>query len=324
MAPELLNSMDAAELRKLAQRIAEHQEAKKLSDNGLLKKFPAMGSTTTYKKILNDNLKELDLEKQLTNYRSVVALIESIQDEEEEEELFEDLVGPLELRRAFLETSTQRSNSRVIILEGDTGTGKTKCAQLLVKKLGMRFIWTEAADAWGDKPSAMLGAILKGLGEKILPMYTNDRLELAITRLESSRRALVIDEAHHLGPHCLNTVKTLVNRTPGEFILCAMRTLWNRLERDAYQEVKQLTGNRLSERIKLALRESDIKKLLDRRVQLNGDTKQAVGMLMQYAPARGNLAFVRQVCRKAREQADDGAVTIEIFTNAVTAEVNGR
>ena len=44
----------------------------------------------------------------------------------------------------------------------------------------------------------------------------------------------MIDEAHHLGPHCLNTVKTLVNTTPGEFILVAIPTLWNKLQAHAY------------------------------------------------------------------------------------------
>jgi hypothetical protein len=157
-----------------------------------------------------------------------------------------------------------------------------------------------------------------------LPTGQNDRMELAVKTLNASRTGTLIDEGHHMGPRCLNIVKTLINRTPDVFITLALNTLWNRLERDAYQEVKQLTGNRLFERIKLGLRETDVKKVIDRRLSLQGDGKKAVDLVMQYAPGRANLAFLREVCRKARTQADQGPVTLEDFTNAVTAEVNGR
>jgi DNA transposition AAA+ family ATPase len=326
VAPELLNSIDAEELKDLALRIHEYQVGKKLSDNALFKKFAGIGSTTTYKRILAAELKELNLEKQLANYRSVCALIEAIGEElEDAEELFADLLGPLELRRAFMETATQASLGRVIIVEGDTGTGKTKAAAILVQNVGGRFLWLEASVAWGDKPNALLGDLLRALGEKEMPASTNDRLRQVLHKLKASRVGVVIDEAHHLGPNCLNLVKTLINQTPGEFILCAMATLWNRLERAQYQEVKQLTGNRLAERIKLQLRESDVRKLIDRRLTgLNGEMKAAVAVCMDKAPQRGNLAFVRNVCRRAADAADKDPVTLEIFTAAVAAEVNRR
>ena len=325
MAPELLNTIDAKELKGLAQRVREYQEGKKLSDNGLYRKFPGIGSTTTYKRILDGKLEELDLERQLSQYRAVVALIESIRDEDDEEELFEDLLPALEIKRSFLETSGRSSNDRFIVVEGDTGSGKTGAGKLLVRKYGSRFLYLEACDVWGDKPGCLMAAILVAMGIRNVPINLYDRQEMVVARLNESRICVIIDEAHHLGPHCLNTIKTLINRTPGEFIALAMRTLWGRLERDNYQEVKQLTGNRLSERIKLSLREGDVKKLLDRRLEgLDSDTKQAVVALMKFAPMHGNLAFVRNVIRRAREQAGKDAVGIDILNNSIQAEVNRR
>ncbi len=78
MAPEQLNSLDAKELHDLAQKIQTYQDARKLSDTGLVKKFPGLGSTKTYKRILGNDLVELDLEKQLTHYRCVVTLIDRL------------------------------------------------------------------------------------------------------------------------------------------------------------------------------------------------------------------------------------------------------
>ncbi len=325
MAPELLNFIDAQELRDLANEAIEYQQAKGLSRNGLLKKFPSLGSDKTLSRILNNDLAQVDLEKQLTNYRAAVTQMKAMGDEEDEEEIFDDLTASLELRRIFLETSTQSGIARFILLEGDTGMGKTFAIRALVKKFGMRLRLIEASEAWNDKPNALLASILTVLGEKELPTNQYERLELAVKRLNQSRVGVAIDEAHHLGPACLNVIKTLINRTKCEFIAGAMRTLWNRLERDSYQEVKQLTGNRLAERIRLQLRETDVEMLLTRRLEIKGaDLKKAVGIVMHHASTRDNLAFVRNVCRHARERADGEDVTVEIITAAVSTAVNRR
>lgn len=88
-----------------------------------------------------------------------------------------------------------------------------------------------------------------------------------------------------------------------------------------------MTGNRLAERINLggALRESDVRKMLERRVHWeNGDVKQALRMTMDKAPNYGRFAFVRDVCKRATEKADGDAVTIDTFTAAITEEVASR
>jgi len=325
VAPELINSIEAAELKDLAQRVLEYQEAKSLSDTAMLRKFAALGSTTTYKKILGGKLEELDLEKWLTNYRAAVALIESTKDDEQEEEVYSDLVGPLELKRAFLETSRTSSIARFILVQGDTGTGKTFCRRALLKQYGMRFLCVEGTDAWGDRPMALFGSILAALGVSELPRGENDRLLMVLRKLNESRRGLLIDEGHHLGARCLNNLKTIINQSPGEIIVFSMKTLWNRLERAAYEECRQLTGNRLAERIRLELLENDVERVLGARLKLSKpDMKKAVEVCMKEAPSRGNHGFIREVCKKAAEQADGETVSFEIFLNAVAAEKERR
>ena len=129
----------------------------------------------------------------------------------------------------------------------------------------------------------------------------------------------MIDEAHHLGPHCLNTVKTLVNTTPGEFILVAIPTLWNKLQAHAYQEAKQIATNRLSERVKLTLDEADIRTYLSKKFKdaSAADLKVAAKIIRPNALLAGNYAFVRDV---AREMA---TLDAEAVSRAVTA-VTGR
>lgn len=325
MAPDLLNSIDASELKSLALRIRDWQDARKLSDNAMLKRYAALGSTTTYTKILKGKLEELDLERQLENYRAVVALLESEKEDEAEEALYEDLVGPLEVKRAFLETSRTRSIARFVLVQGDTGTGKSACRKALIAKYGMRFVAVEATVAWGDRPRAMLAAILLAMGVKEIPVSEADCMLKVIGKLNDARRDLAVDEGHHLGPRCLNALKTIINQTPSAVIVFAMKTLWNRLERTAYEEVRQLTGNRLAERIKLELRERDIERILEGRLTIaKADVKKAALVLMEHAPQRGNLGFVREVCKRANELTDGGAVSFEQVVNAIATEKERR
>lgn len=129
------------------------------------------------------------------------------------------------------------------------------------------------------------------------------------------------------GPRILNTIKTLINQTPGEVMGLAMPTLWAKLERGAaYEECRQLTGNRLSERVKLApINRGDLAKFVGRRLPgLNGALAQAVALVEAHAKGRGNLAFARQVCKRAGEIHGADKISIEDFGGVVTEILKTR
>jgi DNA transposition AAA+ family ATPase len=327
MAPDLLNSMDAEELVSLGKKIYQYQESRKLSDNKMVEKYRGLGSSKTYKRIINNDLGELSLEVQLANYRAVWAVIESLKETtSEEEQLYNDLSPALSLRRAVVEILEEDGIARFILIEGDSGTGKTQSLKLLQRQYGQRILAIEASEVWNDSPNAMLKELLNGVGIKEMPMIASDRLKMFIDYCNITRVAIAIDEGHHMGPRCLNTIKSIINQTASEVIILAMPTLWRRLERAAYEEVRQLTGNRLAERIRLdGLRENDIKKLLNRRLsKFSGNEKFAIKMLMDRAPRFGNFAFVRDVLKQAAKQADGEPVTQEIFNSAVALEMETR
>lgn len=317
----------AAELVKLAKQIKQWQEAKGLSTSAMLRRFSGLGSDRTYGKLSSGSTEQLDTEKQLINYRSVWALIEAVGDDAStSEDFYDDLSPVVQLRRAMMETFLETGNARFILVQGDTGCGKTSAAKSLIQRYGSRLLFTELSPVFGDSPYNFLGLVLQALGQKNAPSNGVDCFVKVVHELNTTRRCLVIDELHHAGPRILNTIKTLINQTPGEFVGLAMPTLWNRLEKAAYDECRQLTGNRLAERIQLdRINKADMTKFVTRRLPgLNGTTKQAIAILEQNAIGRGNLAFVRDVCRRAREQYDGEKITIEDFAGVVTAEQQSR
>ena len=316
----------ARELVEIAARVAAWGEAHGMSRAQLVRNFTDLGSEKTLRDMAAGQLEGYSVENQLSRFRAVLATMEELAGAGGEERIFDDLGTVVKIRRAFLNVVRAAGTNRVLIVQGESGVGKTTAVGLLRGKYGAgRISYVEASDVWADSPNAFLGAVLRALGGADAagvspPPGRVARLEEAQARLSLSRRCLVVDEAHHLGPHCLNTVKTLVNTTPGEFILVAIPTLWGKLQARAYQEARQLSTNRLSERVKLTLEESDIRAYLGKRFPGAdaGELRAAARLIRPSAAVAGNLAFVRDVCRSL------AGLDAEAVSRAVTAEAARR
>jgi energy-coupling factor transporter ATP-binding protein EcfA2 len=317
---------DTAELQGLAQAIFAWATKQGVPLTRVVRDYPSLGSERTWRDLREGRTESYDVETQLANYRAALATIEEIGGAVTGEPIFDDLSPVVQLRRAFLETTKCSGTNRVVIVQGASGIGKSTALRMLTGKYGQRIVTVEASDAWGDRPSALLGSLLRALGVGELPSGATARLERCQELLGVSRRCVAVDEAHHLGPHCLNTVKTLVNTTPGEWVLVAIPTLWAKLETKSYQEARQLSTNRLSERIRLELTERDIERYLARAFEAEGSPsydqaglKAAARLIRPPASACGNLAFVRDAARMLREMAAGAELTAQHAADAVAA-----
>ena len=317
-------AMDAAaELAALAGRLSEWAARRGIPVARFCRDYPGLGSERTFRDLRAGRTEGYDVAAQLAGYRAVEAVLEELAGTAEAQERIYDDLGPVvALRRAFARVAQSAGTDRVVVLEGESGVGKTTAARILAGRYGAgRVVTVEASDAWGDSPAALLGGILEALGRTELPPSRVGRLAQAREALSLSRRCVVVDEAHHLGPHCLNTVKTLVNTTPGEFILVAIPSLWGKLQKQAYQEARQLTTNRLSERVRLALSDADVARYLGKFFPDAAPQalRAAARIVRPQAAASGNMAFVREVAREL----GDGPLAPESAAKAAMA-VAGR
>lgn len=290
------------EITQLAAKLADYASRKGWSSVKLCKEYPGLGSDRTFRDMVAGNTEGYDAEAQVLNLRAAWALVEEVAGESALEPVYENLSTVLALRRACLSAMKSWGTNRVVIVQGASGIGKSTILRILAGRYGSRIVLCEASEVWGDKPVAMLGAMLRSLGhEGLLPNGAVSRMEAVEQKLSISRRCMVIDEGHHLGPRCLNVIKTLVNVTPGEFVIVAIPTLWAKLESEAYQEARQISTNRLSERVRLALTLGDIAmylKLANPGMAANPElAKTAACLIKPAAMSAGNMAFVRDVSR---------------------------
>ncbi len=316
------------ECQALARKMTQYGEARGWSLAKLCREFPALGSERTLRDMRDGRFEGYDLGARLADLRAASALAEELAEENPAagEATYDTLLTVEAVRRACLAAMRSWGSNRVVVVQGPSGVGKSTALRIVAGKYGRRIATLEACDAWGDKPTALLGAILRAVGhEGNLPAGAVGRLEKAQEILQRSRTCLCIDEAHHLGPHCLNTVKTLVNTTPGEFVLLAIPTLWNKLESQAYMEARQLTTNRLSERLKLALTERDLARYLclARPKRFPGGERSAAArtaakVIAPDAARSGNMAFARDVALLLAEEGPE-ATAQEVADAAKTA-----
>lgn len=322
------DGIDAAEeLRDLACRIHAWQEREGLKAAQMIREFRGLGSERTFRDLREGKVERYDAEQQLTSYRQVWAEIEARDDRAADEPLHDDLSTVLAVRAAVLRAMKSTGINRVVIATGGSGVGKTSARKLLSAKYGSRLVCVEALDLWSDRPGELLGAVLRAKGDEGLPSSTSERFVRVVEYLRKTRRCLVIDCAHHLGPHGVNTVKALVNATPGEFLLLAMETLWHKLESVSWQEARQISTNRLCERVRLRLTNEDVARYLSHtfpsadRAQL----KSAAALVRPAAENAGNMLFARDCCEQARDMLAEGEQpTAQTFAEAVKAVCQRR
>lgn len=339
MTPENETTQDAErQLRALGEHIEEIRRARGCTKAYWLKIFPDLGTDKTYSKISSGNLAELDVERWLDQYQHVFRVLESSPDDAAEDDLYDDLMGPARLCRAFLETARERGNARVLLLLGDSASGKSSAIRVLQRKpYGSRVMVIEATDAWKNRNfrgtgSALLRAIARKLGVADLPTRRDNLLNEVVERLTPQRRCIVIDESHHLCPEGINLIKHLVNMTPGEFILVALPSLWSKLEssREAWTECRQLTGNRLAERIVLTVDAADVQRFVANKLSSLAGWTEALGKgaateMAKLAPKAGNYAFVRDVCKRIRRATEEGeSLSQAMVEMAIRAEQRSR
>jgi len=246
----------AAALAATAQRLADYAKSVGWTEKKLCDEYPDLGDARTFREIKKGYDATVEtLQRHAENYAAVEAAIKFAASVAERT-LCHNLSAEKKLMAAIkkLTSRPDGDNRRVVIVEGQPSVGKTTAADIIASRYGSRIMRIEALQVWNDRPNALLAAILGG---DRAPQDQLAAFNAAAAALNASRRCVIIDEAHHLGPRTLNTVKALVNNTRSEFVLMAIPTLLKKLEFKNWEESRQIIHNRLSDKITLKVEPGD-------------------------------------------------------------------
>ncbi len=292
----------------VARQIREWQDAQKPrpSDEAMIRQFPGLGSSKTYKALREGQTTGLILENHLPKYRGVWSNIEALAAQAANEEIYDDLDPAMSVSYAVTRLIPNRGKERLVLVEGPTGSGKTESLRLIANKYRGNIAEIEAHEGWQTLTCA-LSDILRGLGCKKneIPITKAGCIDKIIETLKERRSIIAIDEGHHMTAQCLNIIKTIINRTNAVIIIAAIGTLWTKLTARNWEEARQLIHNRLLERVILRAPGTDeCETFLTRRCQLTGSIRSAAAKIAQMAEHNGRYAFLRRVSERVTQLGD--------------------
>jgi hypothetical protein len=330
-----------------ATKIREWQAAQRpvLSDKVLVDRFSRLGSTKTYKRALDSDFADLKdiMTKWAPRYEAVWEEIECSRDNPVED-VYHDMPFLQPVMESALRLVQVAGLKRFMIIEGDTGHGKTFALRAIKQKIGDKALMTEADTSW-CRPATAAGDMLihtKAV-EKVeqLPVYMGQRLTL-LKRHLLARRVLLIDELQHFSGQSLDIIKTIINQTNSVVIGAGMATLIAKLSNTAAEEARQLTHNRLFARHRLTgPGVADAKLYFSRRLDLQGAETQKMekaihGVIYQtvqgqnepipVAAQYGGMAYLRNIVDECINNGNHKADAADITEAAkiVRKQVTGR
>lgn len=300
----------------LARQIRAWQEGRspRISDEQMLRSYPGLGSTKTYRRLRDGDVEGLILPNHLPKYLGVWLQISETTGANGREEIYADLTPAFESCRGAALLIPQHGRERLMLIEGPTGSGKTFSLEAISRRYAGQCAMIEAKTSW-TSVNAMVCDWLVALdvfsdpnqdGESKMPLAFGHRLSALIGYLKAKRTIILIDEGHHLCAEGLNVIKSILNATDCVVIIACISTLWGKLASRAWEEAAQLVYNRLFERVRLTPPNAEDAELyLSRRcpemAATGDDWKAALGKITEAANHYGSYAFLRRLANRINQ-----------------------
>ena len=304
-----------AELQILTTQIRAWQVGRspRLSDEQMVRQFPGLGSTKTYRRMRDGDhgatgdTGSLIIGNHLPRYQAVWLQICERSGAAAREEIYADLTPAFDACSTAALLIPQQGRERLMLIEGVTGSGKSCALEAIASRYTGSYALMEAKTSWSSV-NCMVCDWLIALDvfsdphinpESKMPSYYGQRLAALEAHLKTRRKVILIDEGHHLCAEGLNVIKSILNATDSVIIIACIPTLWSKLAARAWAEAAQLIYNRLFERVRLTPPASeDVEMFLSRRVPALAecpDWKSMSGRVAEAAQHYGSYAFLRRL-----------------------------
>lgn len=140
--------------------------------------------------------------------------------------------------RAAVDMAQGNERNRLVIVLGETGSGKSTAGRSIVNTNPGRAIFAEATESWRTSYLGACEGVAKPAGVTCTGRLGST--EEGILKALQGEGIVVIDEAHHFGPRSVNLVKAILNKTPRVVVLLAIKPLLSRMRQGAWIEAQQL------------------------------------------------------------------------------------
>jgi hypothetical protein len=234
----------ATEIRAVVARLKLVQDGPpKLSDNQLLRQFPDLGSTRTWRqRLAADQLDDLNLERTAEKLRRVAVIL----DGGLPDEIFYSKMSfarEFDARLQRLEHAT--NDRRILLCHTPTGVGKSVNARFAVAQKRATRAYVRMRPSWRNKIVHICKGFGRALGFEITSSNVADAESSVITSLCGQPKTIFIDQAHEGGVALMHMLRCFVDETPSRFVWLGYATAYNRVrtaDTDALIEAQAFMG----------------------------------------------------------------------------------
>lgn len=216
------------EIKAIVARIADIQGARKLSDNQLLREYPDIGSTKTWRnRLVPGTLEGLNLDRMLAKLQRVAAIL----DGGSPDEIFYPEMGfAKEMTARLLRLERQTNDRRILACLAPNGTGKSAFARWAVAQSRATRAYVRMRPTWRNRSIHICSGIGRALGKTIQSTNPSDVEHAVIEELANTPRTLFIDQAHEGGVQLMHELRAFVDETPSRFVYLAYDTAFKRVQ----------------------------------------------------------------------------------------------
>lgn len=304
------------ELQRLARQAKSWYEARNWSQEKFCKMFSNLSGHRRVLQTLTAHPPSkwlgYDLPSWVSKYRLLTGALREYELREFDAELLTDLPHVVAFTDALRTMRASTGLRRALLIDGVGGSGKTSLITLMARALSAdRVIRVRGRQSWASFGTA-LRHWLEALGQPVPetkrpPSAATLQERVAVALLKAGDVVVAVDELHRACPQMINALTDWItdaaeagNRV--HFVLAAEPSLWDTLTGHYRAEARQLTWNRLSDRLSLGPPDAaECLRLLGQRVDLSliKDLPEAGKMLAGHAAHRGGRAFIEDVRRAA-------------------------
>jgi DNA transposition AAA+ family ATPase len=306
-------SENLSRLRSFARDALIYQTERGWSDSVICREIANLGSTKTYKRILDvkDDLEGLKIDRQLSHYEAAAEVIRHLRDRDKlAEPEYENFSNITESEAAVIEAMGEDTIARFVCIEGESGTGKDAVKNHLLKIYKNAIVSLNADSFWETNLASPTADIYQALNirrrdddgpSEPMPRDARARWQLIAEELRARKLTLIINEGHHCGRKALDLIKMIINETPTVVVLFCIPELLRKILRSEFATANQLFTNRLCRRLQLKTPiPEEISEMMSNRgvkwvnAAHENDASKA---LAKDAPGLGNWRFIVLVTR---------------------------
>jgi DNA transposition AAA+ family ATPase len=307
-----------SEAQTVITRLATYQRTAGLSDSRLVRQFPDLGSTKTWRqRLVAGELDGIRPDRTLSRLRRIAIVMDGGLPEAD---FFKGLpfTREMQIRLAILERQT--NDRRILVALAPNGCGKTTVARWAVAQSPADRTFCRLRPALRNKELHIANCMARALGADSDTTNAAEAEQRLVGLLSGQPRTVFLDQAHEGGAALMHLLRMLVDETPSRFVYLGYDTAYRRVmvaTSDALIEAQAFRGRCLKpvfDAYKAGTQPRDVAAYL--REAADMDASVASGLAQRLTPIlqqHGNLRLLSDAIAAAQTASDSDDASPEMI-----------